>query len=208
MANQTMNRRELHPAVSISSWLIFAIAVELAAPRQLPWLVLAASLLLFKQPVWQRLLRLVWKAKWLWIAIMLLYAITVPGVFVWPGMRNVTYEGLEAGGLRVVRLLALLAALARLLEEFGPQQLAGGLYQLARPLDVLGFDRRALAVRLALTIEFVDGQSKSSNWLDTLKSTAEVPKDPEEIRFSIPSLGFVDAGLLAVSCILLGVCLA
>jgi len=208
MATQVNSRREYHPAVSISSWLILAAAVELASPRQLPWLVMSVALLLIHVQAWKRFLVLLWKAKWLWLAIMLLYSLTIPGIYVWPGMQGITYEGLQAGGLRVIRLVSLLAALARLLEEFSPQQLAGGIFLLSRPLEVLGFDRRALAVRLALTIELLEVLPQNKNWLEALKSSGNEFSGPEEMRFDIPPLGLADAGLLAAACILLGMCLS
>lgn len=204
MAISKKDRREFHPAVSISSWLIFAVAVELSSPHQLPWLALAAGLLIFQHVAWQRFVRLLWKAKWLWFALVLLYAFTLPGVYVWQGAYSPTYEGMQAGGLRVARLVLLLAALARLLAEFSPPQLAGGLYLLAKPMDWLNFDRRALAVRLALTLEHVDGQPKKRNWLEELKSPAEPAAGPDEIRLVIPSAGPHDAGVLLAACLMLG----
>ncbi|NWG38893.1 MAG: hypothetical protein HXY27_02850 [Hydrogenophilaceae bacterium] len=204
MAIQTNSRRVFHPAVSISSWLIFAVAVELASPRQLSWLALVAGFLLFQRSVWQRFFRLAWKAKWLLLAIMLLYALTMPGIYVWPGFQEVTHEGLQAGGLRVARLVILLAALARLLDQFSPRQLAGGLYLLAGPLERLGFDRRALAVRIALALEHIQQQPKGQGWLDELLSPLEVPYGFVEMRLVVPAPGLADAGLLAVSCIMLG----
>jgi energy-coupling factor transporter transmembrane protein EcfT len=204
MAISKKDRREFHPAVSISSWLIFAVAVELTSPHQLLWLALAAGFLILHRLAWQRFVRLLLKAKWLWLALILLYAFTFPGVYVWQGAYSPTYEGLQAGGLRVARLVLLLAALARLLAEFSPQQLAGGLYLLAKPLDWFGFDRRALAVRLALTLEHMEGQPKKRNWLEELKSPVEAAAGPEEIRLAIPSAGPHDAGVLMAACLMLG----
>lgn len=204
MAIQTKSRREFHPAVSISSWLIFAVTVELAAPRQLPWLALAAGVLVLHRQAGQRFLRLLWKAKWLWLALLLLHAYTQPGVFVWQGVASPTHEGLLAGGLRVARLVLLLAALARLLTEFTPRQLAGGLYLLSKPLAWLGLDRRALAVRLALTLEHVETRPQKRNWLKELESPTQPVPGPDEIRLSIPSAGPRDAGLLLTACCMLG----
>lgn len=208
MATQTKNRRELHPAVSISSWLIFAIAVEICSPHQLIGLALVAAALVFQCEAGLKFLRLLWKARWLWLALLLLHAFTVPGIYLWGGAYSPTLEGLQMGGLRVARLVLLLAALARLLVELSPRQLAGGLYLLATPLDWIKFDRRAFAVRLALTLEQIDKMPQKHNWLEELKSPARHTGSPEEIRFTLPAAGPHDAGLFLAACLMLAVSLA
>lgn len=208
MAIQTKNRREFHPAVSISSWLVFAIAVEICAPHQLSWLALAAAALVFQRAAGLKFLRLLWKARWLWLALILLHAFTVPGIYLWHGAYSPTLEGLQMGGLRVARLVLLLAALARLLVELTPRQLAGGLYLLASPLDWIKFDRRAFAVRLALTLEQIDRAPRKHDWLEALKSPGKLIESPEEIRLVLPEAGPYDAGLFLAACLMLAVSLA
>lgn len=204
MAHQTKSRREFHPAVSISSWLILAIAIELATPSQLPWLAVAATVLLARADATARFTRLMWKARWLWLALVLLYAWTVPGTLLWPSDYSPSAEGMQAGLVRVSRLVLMLAALARLLSEFTPSQLAGGLYLLAGPFSRLGLDRRALAVRLALTLELIEQRGHARQWLEELKMPAQTVAGPEEIRFSIARAGTRDGLLLWAAVALLG----
>jgi energy-coupling factor transporter transmembrane protein EcfT len=208
MATNPTNRRAFHPAVSILSWLVFAMAVEFCSPHQLVWVAVVAGGLVLPREAARRFLRLAWKAKWLWLALVLLYAYTVPGTYVGGGAYSPTYEGIHAGGLRAARLLVLLAALARLLVEFTPQQLAGGLYVLAAPLDWLKFDRRALAVRLALTWDQVDKMPKKFNWLEELGAPSTPLQGPDEIRLVLPAAGPCDGGLFLGACLLLAVSLA
>lgn len=202
---QTPSRREYHPAVSIFSWLIFAIAVEYAAPARLPWLVVAAVLLLASREVWSRFARLVWKARWLWLAMLILYGWTVPGILLWPSEWSPTRAGLAAGILRVARLVLLLAALARLMSALTPQQIAAGIYLLSAPLAWLGLNRRALAVRLALTLELVENMPKPSNWLDRLKLPPPLVERTDEMHLSIPRVAAWDIGVLVSALALLGV---
>lgn len=210
MAHHYQNRREYHPAVSIFSWLIVAIAIELAAPAQLFWLAAAMALLLLRTEALQRFGHLLWRARWLWLALASLYAWTVPGMLIWPSSDfSPTMEGIHAGMDRIARLILLLAALARLLVEFSPQQLAGGIYLLAYPLSWFGLDRRALAVRLALTLERLQQAPVERKWLDTLKSpTLDDHGGPEEIRLTLVRAGLRDALVLAAAAGLLGVVLA
>ena len=201
------NRREYHPAVSILSWLIVALAIELASAYQLPWFALLGVFLLAGREAWQRFVRLLWKARWLWVALILLYAWTVPGTLVWPSDYSPSREGLEDGLIRVARLALMLAALARLLQEFTPQKMAGGIYLLTKPFARLGLDCRALAVRLALTLEYMEQPPNGRKWLDELKAPLDVPAGPDEIRFSIAQAGLRDMLAFIFSIGLLGVVL-
>lgn len=208
MASPNQNRREFHPAVSISSWLIVAIAIELASLSQLFGLAIAAAFLLARADAARRFARLVWKARWLWLALVLLYAWTVPGTLLWSSDYSPSLEGLQAGLFRVLRLVLMLAALARLLSEFSPSQLAGGLYLLARPFSRLGLDRRALAVRLALTLEQLAQQDAGRKWLEELKAPTQTVAGPDEIRFSIARVEVKDGLLLLAAALLLGAVLS
>lgn len=205
MAIQIRGRREFHPAVSISSWLIFAIAVETGTPHQLGWLALAAAILLARREALDRFARLAWKAKWLWLAILGLYALSTPGIYLWNSPYSPTIDGLQAGGWRVMRLLLMLAGLARLLSELTPLQLAAGVYLLAAPLDWLHFDRRAFAARLALTLEQFDRMPARQNWLEALNSPAALAEHHQNMRLVVPEVGLRDAGLFFAACLLLAV---
>jgi energy-coupling factor transporter transmembrane protein EcfT len=208
MAPHNENRREFHPAVSISSWLIVAIAIELATPSMLLWFAAAAAFLLARGEAARRFVRLLWKARWLWLALVLLYAWTVPGTLLWPSDYSPSREGLQAALVRVARLALLLAALARLLSEFSTRQLAGGIYLLAKPFARLGLDRRALAVRLALTLENLEQPLKKRAWLDRLGSPFDTVAGPEEIRLSVAQVGLRDALVLFAAILLLVAVLA
>jgi energy-coupling factor transporter transmembrane protein EcfT len=201
---QTQYRREFHPAVSIFSLLVFVVAVESAATMRLPWLAVAALLLLARSEAWRRFVRLSWKARWLWLALFLLHAWTVPGVLVFPSDWSPTYEGLQAGLLRIARLLLLLAVLARLLVELSPQQLAAGIYLLSKPLGWLGLDRRALAVRLALTLEQMEQAPMQGNWLERLKSPPGHSDESAEMHLTVPHVSVADLGVMLAALALLG----
>lgn len=207
MAKSEKSRRVLHPAVSILSWLLFALAVELASPSQLVWLVLPAGLLLADKESQGCFARLVWKARWLWFALVLIYAWTIPGTLVFPNDYSPTHEGIEAGLLRVGRLLMLLAALSRLLSEFSSLELAGGIYVLARPLAWVGLEPRALAVRLALTFEHLEHLPERNKWLEQLRTPIEPQAGPDEIRLFLPAIGIRDTLILLAAMAMLGMVL-
>lgn len=204
MATQTQSRREFHPAVSILSWLIFAVTVELAAVPKLQWLLVAALLLLADCDIRTRFYGLALKARWLWLAMLVLYGWTVPGILLWPAAWSPTVDGLMAGWFRVERLLLLLIGLAGLLSVLRPAQLAAGIYQLSAPLTWLGLDRRALAVRLVLTLDQIENTPKAGHWLPLLKSSQTVSAEPGELCLRVSPVRALDVGVLTLVLALLG----
>jgi hypothetical protein len=121
--------------------------------------------------------RLLRRTRWLMAVLLLTYAYSLPGIPLWPslGWASPSVEGLQQGALRVGRLVLLLAGLAVLLAYTSRPRLIYGLYALARPLAWLGFDRRAFAVRLGLTLDYVEHAPKPTRWLDALR--APLPDD-------------------------------
>lgn len=208
MATQTTSRREFHPAVSILSWLVFALAVELAGQTELHKLWLAGALLLIQRGVFQRFVMLAWKARWLWLALFALHAWTVPGILLLPTSWSPTTAGLEAALIRIERLLLMLAALAWLLTVLNPARIAAGVYLLAKPFARLGLDRRALAVRLALALELeleqAENMPKAGRWLDRLKFPQADASESTEIRLAVPQISRLDIGIL-LAALMLGV---
>lgn len=118
-------------------------------------------------PLW----RLLYRTRWLALVLLLSYAYTLPGSLLWPslGWASPSVEGMQQGALRVARLALMLAGLAVLLASTARARLIYGLYVLSRPLGWLGFDRRALAVRLSLTLDYVEQAPKPVRWLEALR---------------------------------------
>lgn len=148
------------------------MAVERAVPSQLPFLAAAFVAAFLFAPVRQETWRLLRRTRWLMAVLLLTYAYTLPGTPLWPPLEwaSPTIEGLAQGGLRVARLALMLAGLAVLLATTARARLIYGLYGLARPLAWIGFDRRAFAVRLGLTLDYVEHAPKPARWLDALRA--------------------------------------
>jgi hypothetical protein len=155
------------------------VAVEFAGPLLLSFLAVATATAFLFAPVRHEAWRLLRRTRWLMAVLLLTYAYTLPGNPVWPELDWMSpgMEGLQQGALRVGRLVLLLAGLAMLLAYTSRPRLIYGLYVLARPLTWVGFDRRAFAVRLGLTLDYVEHASKPAHWLDALRS---LPPDDAE----------------------------
>jgi len=179
--------KPLHPAAGILLWCGWAVAVERAALSPLTILAVAAATAFLFAPVRQQALRLLRRTRWLLVVLLLTYAYVLPGEPLWPdlGWASPSVDGAQQGALRVVRLVLMLAGLALLLATTARPRLIYGLYVLAKPLTWLGFDRRAFAVRLGLTLDYVEHAPKPVRWLDALR--APLPSDATPVTYRLPA---------------------
>jgi hypothetical protein len=154
------------------AWGAWAVAVEHAALPELAILAVASAAAFLFSPVRRQVLQLLRRSRWLLAVLLLTYAFTVPGVALWPALGDLSpsVDGLRQGALRVTRLLLLLAGVALLLATTARPRLIYGFYVLARPLAWLGFDRRAFAVRLGLTLDYIEHSPPATRWLDALRA--------------------------------------
>lgn len=107
-------------------------------------------------------LRLLWRFRWFFVVMWLIFAFNTPGEYwaAWPFKLAPTLEGMYAASMQVLRIAVMLCALAALLASNTRQSLVSGLYYLSRPLCVLGLDVERFAVRLWLTLHYVEIQPK------------------------------------------------
>ncbi|WP_245538699.1 CbiQ family ECF transporter T component [Thiobacillus denitrificans] len=201
--------KSLHPAARILLWCGWAVVVERAPLAPLIILAVATATAFLFAPVRPQLLRLLRRTRWLMAVLLLTYAYTLPGAALWPalGWGSPSVEGVQQGMLRVGRLVLMLAGLAALLAYTSRPRLIYGLYVLARPLTWLGFDRRGFAVRLGLTLDYVEHAPKSARWLDALR--APLPDDATPVTYTLQAerwqsrdSAVILAGLLGVLIVL------
>jgi hypothetical protein len=200
----------LHPVARILLGCGWAVAVEHAALSVLPLLAVATATAFLFPPVRVQLLRLLRRTRWLLAVLLLTYAFALPGVALWPGLgwASPSIEGLQQGALRATRLALMLAGLAVLLAFTSRPRLIYGLYALARPLTWVGFDRRAFAVRLGLTLDYVERAPKPANWLDALR--APLPDEVTPATYVLESERWQsrDSAVILAGLLLLGIVLA
>lgn len=96
------------------------------------------------------------RLRWLLLAILLVYGWWTPGVSLWPGAGDLspTLDGLYLGMLRVMALIAIVAAVHLLMKSTPREALLPAIMQLIRPLTTREL-RERIAVRLLLSIEAV-----------------------------------------------------
>jgi len=96
------------------------------------------------------------RLRWLLLAILIVYGWWTPGVSLWPGAGTLspTMDGLYLGMLRVMALIAIVAAVHLLLQSTPREDLLPAIMQLIRPLTTRHV-RERIAVRTLLSIEAV-----------------------------------------------------
>ncbi|HEX5393052.1 MAG TPA: CbiQ family ECF transporter T component [Rhodocyclaceae bacterium] len=134
--------------------------------------LLATALALFFGWVANRRLlnRLLFRSRWLFLTMLILFLWSTPGVRLpapWGGV-GMTREGLEFAVEHVSRLAAMLALLAILLSRLDHRAIVSGLYVLLRPLSGFADLRRSVAVRLTLTLEEA-AEKNGHEWKSLLK---------------------------------------
>ncbi len=104
------------------------------------------------------MLRLAWRAKWLFILIGFGYAYSLPGPVAWPGLGDYSPSspGLEAAGLQMLRLILLLWLLDALVVSMGTERMMAGLHDVFGGLRGLGVPAERMTVRLALTLQAME----------------------------------------------------
>ncbi len=152
----------MHPVIRVFS-VIVAIGF-LAKPE---WntvlfvLVLSLGLLAFKgRALLHSSLKMLWRLKWLYLSILIVYGWFTPGaaLVVLSGIKASyipTQEGLQAGGLRVTVLIAIVIMVAGLLQTLEKDKLVSAIIWLATPLSVMRLDIRRFALLLVLTLDKV-----------------------------------------------------
>lgn len=102
------------------------------------------------------LARMLMRLRWLLLAILLVYGWWTPGTTLWPaaGALSPTMDGLYLGMLRVMALLAIVAAVHLLLQSTPREKLLPAIMQLIRPLTTRHV-RERIAVRTLLSMEAV-----------------------------------------------------
>lgn len=153
--------RTLHPTIKILSLILLAISVyQLSSQALCVLLLILMLILLFYRN--KDFIKLIKRAKWLLIAMLVIYALTTPGEYIksWPLEFAPTYEGLYHGLMQAIRMLAMLAGLALLNELTTREELIAGFYVLLMPLKWLKLAPERFATRLWLTLYYVEHASK------------------------------------------------
>jgi len=150
----------MHPVIRILSLL--AVLGFLARAEWLGMAAIAGVLALAYRRAGvrnlPRLLSMLARLRYFYLALVLVYGISTPGDALPLPMPfdRFTAEGLLAGLERVAALILIVVSVHWLLETTSRDELAGGLYWLLKPLAVLRVPVDRFVLRLVLTLERIE----------------------------------------------------
>ena len=184
------------PSLGMMQMLVFAV-------------LLLALLLKFRVA---RGLHRLFRMRWLFGSIILVYGFSTPGEYLsfLPLDIAMTYEGLMQGALQVARLSLMLMSIALLMKTTQREDLIGGFYGLMRPLRCFKLSPERFASRLCLTLQYLEAEREQAhgpshqNWKQLFNMKLdEVPMKlaPQTISLHLPAfneLDFVVFGAMAV----------
>lgn len=141
----------MHPSARILIAILSALALPGLSFFYLVVLCLPVGLLGLASP--RRSLGLLRRARWLFLAILLVYAYQLPGpplldAWAW----GPSEAGIEAGAMQAWRLVTMLLLIDLLLLRLPVEVLLSGLLALLLPLKGLGVPAEGMALRLGLTL--------------------------------------------------------
>lgn len=108
-------------------------------------------------------LKLLRRVRYILLFLLIVYAFNTPGEYLpgWDFSIAPTYEGIATGVEQALRISMILAGLALLLVTTGRELMIAGLYCLAQPFRYLRLDPERFAVRLWLTLYYVEHSSET-----------------------------------------------
>lgn len=189
----------LHPAVRLLLWAASVVVLQSLAGNPLRGTVAAlAPIAAVAAP--RRTVRLLFRARWLILALLTVFAWSTPGRLLWPeaGWASPSVEGLALAADHCARLAGLLILVALLLEHTTRESLVSGLYTLLKPLPALGPDRTRLALRLDLVLRYTDATLPRGQWRQWLRSGPD-PAAAESICLRLHPFSMVDMVAMVVA---------
>lgn len=149
----------MHVLVKFLSLVLLALALSNAKPTQFIGLVSVVNSLAMLMYAYE-FTRMLTRVKWLLIILVALYAFSTPGEYI--TVLNIpirpSYEGVFAGLTQMLVISTMLASLTLVLSSTPRAMLIGGLYQLIAPFKCLGMQAEQFAVRIWLTLHYVESE--------------------------------------------------
>lgn len=185
----------LHPATRIFLCVCLLLLLPFLSEMQLTGLSLLALLLL---PVLALARRYLWRTRWLLLMLALVLPWTTPGVYVWPAHWSPTTQGLHVAWQQVRRCVLVLVALGAAMHGLDQQRRLQAFLGFLWPLARLGLPVERLAVRLALTLDFLEQappRRSWQQWLDAWQDELRRPLSPQTVDIELGRWSWCDAML-------------
>lgn len=149
-----------HPLIKIVSYIVaagFIVRTDEWVLAGVFAVLLGATLFPAGRPG-KKMLQTIWRLKWLWLSLLILYGWLTPaaGVSSASGGLMPSGAGLLQGGERIASLILLLWIAHLIWRTTARETLIAGLYQFLYPLSWFRLDRDQLTMRLYLTFAQIE----------------------------------------------------
>lgn len=202
---------DLNPATKIMLWLALAVGIQ----KFDLYLLAMTTVLTVPTLLYARVSRawiMLRRSRWLLLSLLVVYALATPGDPLFPswGSLSPSRSGLEDGLAQAWRLALLLSTLALLMHGCPRESLLSGIYQLLRPLRVFGIVPERIAVRLWLTLRYVEQETERGDkdfrawWNEIRRATEPGPDAPSQVSLELFPFSWRDAVALLTATLLLG----
>jgi hypothetical protein len=175
-----------HPALRILSFLVWIVLLSRLGPIPLlaATVVIVATCLMLPGLSTAPAFTLLYRARWLFLALLVVYLGFTPGVPLIEGLGLPSREGLLAGARRVLALGTVILSVSVLLQSTPRRQLVAGLQGLLHPFACFAPELLRLAPRLVLVLDAaaeirrdrpeLAAGSQPGSWLDRVAGTLAV----------------------------------
>jgi hypothetical protein len=185
----------VHPVTRLLAWLVMLIVVQGLSGM---YLLLACLMVpLSGKRMMQRGGRLIWRARWLLLSLLLVFAWGITGEPLWDGNMAPSREGIVEAMKYLGRLLLVLTMVAAFLEFMPLADLLAATHILLTPFRSLGVDSDRGVVRLMLVLRYVETLPRPRDW----KSLLEIPESDsydscEMIEIDHPGIRWTDGCIM------------
>lgn len=188
-----MANLSFHPATRLTAWLVLLVAVQFLAGTALFVVCLLTPLL--GMNVMQRSGRLIWRARWLLLSLLVVFAWGTTGEPLWHGRFAPTFDGLDEAVKHLGRMLLVLVAVAAFLEFMPLADLLSATHALLKPFRGFGVDSDRGVVRLMLVLRYVETLPRPRDWKSLLD--AHDLQTCEVIEIGQQAMGWKDRAVVA-----------
>ena len=164
-----MSAYSIHPTIRLALWVAAVLGVQALSGVEL---VLAfVALPVVGGRALRRGGRLIWRARWLVLSLLVVFAWGVSGTPLWSSGFAPTEEGVLEGVTHLGRLLLVLMAVATFLEYVSVEELLSATHVLLKPLRFFGLDPDRGVVRLMLVMRAVESMPRPRDWRVLIAAT-------------------------------------
>lgn len=152
----------IHPTIRLALWVAIVLLVQTLSGATL--LLAFVALPMVGERALRRGGRLIWRARWLLLSLVLVFSWGVAGTPLWNPAFAPTEEGVAEGIAQLGRLVLVLIAVATFLEYMSVTDLLAATHVLLKPFRRLGLDPDRGVVRLMLVLRAVETMPRPREW--------------------------------------------